>query len=173
MAVPGKYQVRVTANGATVTQPITLRMDPRLKGVALADLQKQFDLAMKVRDRVTAADSAVIRIRLMRSQIAKKVSADPSLAAAAKPVTDKLLAIEEDLYQVRNRSGQDPLNFPIKLNNRLAALMRSIETGDARPTDAAYVVFKQLSAELDVVLQRLHQVMRTDVAGLNFVKPLP
>ncbi len=173
MAVPGRYQVRVSANGETVTQPVTLRMDPRLKGVTQADLQKQFDLAMKVRDRVTAADSAVIRIRLMRSQIAKKVAADPSLAAAAQPVADKLLAIEEELYQVRNRSGQDPLNFPIKLNNRLAALMRSVETGDARPTDASYVVFKELSAQLDAVLLRLRQVTRADVTALNFVKPLP
>jgi hypothetical protein len=84
--------------------------------------------------------------------------------------------VEEDLYQVRNRSGQDPLNFPIKLNNRIAALGRSVQTGHARPTNAAYKVFDELSRELDVVLQRLATVERADLAELNRsleVKGLP
>ena len=167
MAVPGEYQVRVTANGRTETRPLTLRIDPRLRGVTVADLQKQFDLAMQIRDRVSAADSAVIRIRRLRSQIAHRVADHPELAAPADSVAGRLLAIEEELYQVRNRSGQDPLNFPIKLNNRLAALQRSVETGDARPTDASYVVLRQLSAELDTVLRQLDRTVRTDVTRLN------
>ena len=63
--------------------------------------------------------------------------------------------MEEDLYQVRNRSNQDPLNFPIKLNNQMAALARSIETGDARPTDQSYVVFRELSERLAAIRARL------------------
>ncbi len=167
MAVPGEYQVRVTAGGARQVQPLTLRMDPRLKRVTIADLQQQFDLAIRIRDRLTAADSGVIRIRRMRSQIARRVAGNPTAAEAAAPVAQKLLAVEEKLYQVRNRSGQDPLNFPIRLNNRLAALERSVETGDARPTDAAYVVFRQLSAELDGVLQELEHLIKSDVAALD------
>ena len=71
--------------------------------------------------------------------------------------------IEEDLYQVKNQSGQDPLNFPIKLNNRFASLRRSIESGQARPTDAAYVVFDELSAELKMHLDKLDQVLNSDL----------
>jgi len=82
-------------------------------------------------------------------------------------VIGKLNKIEDDLYQVRNRSGQDPLNFPIRLNNRLAALQRSVESGDARPTAAAYVVFKELSAELDRELALLDTVTRTELARVN------
>jgi hypothetical protein len=171
LAVPGRYQVRVTANGQTVTQPLTVRMDPRLKGVTLAALREQFDLAMKIRDRVSAANEAVIRIRQLRSGIADRVgkSGTPEVAQAGDSAARKLLAVEENLYQVRNRSGQDPLNFPIKLNNRIASLGRSVQTGDARPTAAAHVVFRELSAELDVELERLDQVIATEVAAFNRV----
>ena len=75
----------------------------------------------------------------------------------------KMKVIEEDLYQVKNQSGQDPLNFPIKLNNRLASLRRSVESGQARPTDASYVVFEELSAELKMHLDKLDQVLNSDL----------
>jgi hypothetical protein len=68
---------------------------------------------------------------------------------------------------VRNRSNQDPLNFPIKLNNQLAALARSIETGDAKPTDASYVVFKELTARLDALKARLDEALNTNLVQVN------
>jgi len=71
------------------------------------------------------------------------------------------------LYQVRNQSNQDPLNFPIKLNNRLASLRRTVETGDAKPTDGAYTVFKELSAETDDQLKRLEETLQTELAAFN------
>jgi hypothetical protein len=169
LVVPGQYQVRVTANGLTETRPLTVRMDPRLKGVSAADLQAQLDLALRIRDRVSAANDAVTRIRRLRSAAADRVARAnaPAVAQAGQAAAAKLLAVEERLYQVRNRSGQDPLNFPIKLNNRLASLGRSVQTGDARPTAAAHVVFRELSAELDRELQALERVVATDVAAFN------
>jgi hypothetical protein len=144
-------------------------MDPRLKGVSAADLQAQFDLAIQIRDKVSAANDAVSRIRRLRSQTADRVAKarSPAVARAGATAATKLAAVEERLYQVRNRSGQDPLNFPIRLNNRLASLGRSVQTGDARPTAAAYVVFRELSAELDQELRQLDQVVASDVAALN------
>lgn len=171
LAPPGDYQVRVTANGVTETRPIVLRLDPRVHGVTAADLNAQFDLATRIRDRVSAADTAVIRIRHMRSAIADRAARAnaPDVTSAANSVAATLLAIEEELYQTRNRSGQDPLNFPIKLNNRLAALEENVESGEARPTAAAYVVFRELSANLDSILQRLDQVVATDVSAFSRV----
>lgn len=75
--------------------------------------------------------------------------------------------IEEDLYQVRNQSNQDPLNFLIKLNNRLASLRRSVETGDAKPTSAAHQVFKELSAELAGHLDKLQMVINNQLPAIN------
>jgi hypothetical protein len=144
-------------------------MDPRLKGVTLVNLREQFDLAMKIRDRTSAANDAVLRIRRLKSAVADR-SARASAAevkAAAMDVLRKLSAVEENLHQVRNRSGQDPLNFPIKLNNRIAALGRSVQTGDARPTASSYVVFRELSAELDVQLRQLDRLIGAEVASFN------
>ena len=76
-------------------------------------------------------------------------------------------AVEEEIYQVRNRSGQDPLNFPIKINNRLAALRRSVETGDARPTDAAYEIFTLLSADLKKQEDAFAEIQKTYLANFN------
>ncbi len=165
----GEYRVRLTVDGGSQTQPLAVRMDPRLKGVTLADLQEQFELAVKIRDRTSAANEAVIRIREVRGQVEDRLqqSNDRQLAEAAERLLAGISAVEEDLYQVRNQSGQDPLNFPIKLNNRLASLRRSVENGDARPTDAAYVVFEELSAELDAHLVILQGHWDSELAELN------
>jgi len=111
----------------------------------------------------------VIRIRQMRSKIADRIARAKAqdVTKAGNATAAKLLAIEEELYQTRNRSGQDPLNFPIRINNRIAALGSSVESGDARPTAASYVVFKQLSAELDGILRKLDAVVASDVAAFD------
>jgi hypothetical protein len=171
LAPPGQYKVRVTANGETQTQSFVLRRDPRLIGVSDADLRAQFALARDINTTVAQANDAVIRIRVIRDQLQKRIGAapSPSLAQETSLVLRQLGTIEESLYQTRNRSGQDPLNFPIRLNNRLAALQRSVETGDARPTTAAYTVFNELSADLDRQLSLLDQVLKTDLPKVNAV----
>ncbi|MGE0771888.1 MAG: glycosyl hydrolase [Cyclobacteriaceae bacterium] len=168
-APPGNYKVKMTSGSYTQTYPFTIKMDPNLEGVTEADLKAQFDLALKIRDKETAANEAVIKIRKLRKEINDKLTEakDPQLNAAAKPLLDKIKVIEEDLYQVRNQSGQDPLNFPIKLNNRLSSLRRSVETGDAKPTDGAYKVFEELSAELTGHLNKLDAALNTDLGNLN------
>ena len=92
---------------------------------------------------------------------------EAAFSTAAKDLTSKLTAIEEDLYQTKNRSGQDPLNFPIKLGNRLSALRRSLETGDAKPTAGVYKVFNELSVELNGHLSKLDNLLKINLAPLN------
>jgi hypothetical protein len=169
VAVPGNYQVRLTVGDHVETQPLVVKIDPRLTSVTEKDLQAQFDFAMKIRDKTSEANQAVIDIREIKKQIKDRVdkSKDRSLAPGADALTKKLSEVEEEIYQVRNQSNQDPLNFPIKLNNRIAALRRSVETGDARPTNASYIVFKELSAELDVQLARLKALKTADFAEFN------
>jgi photosystem II stability/assembly factor-like uncharacterized protein len=168
-APPGRYQVRLTVGDYSHTEGFQLRMNPNLKGITQDDLASQFDLAIKIRDELTAANKGVIQIRDVRQQIESrlKASGERELADTAKALLEKMQNIEENLYQVRNRSEQDPLNFPIKLNNRIAALGRSVETGDNRPTDASYKVFKELSGELAGHLKALRGVLSVDLAPLN------
>jgi len=169
MAVPGTYQVRVTAGSQTQTVPLQVQKHPLYENVSVADLQQQLDFAIEIRDRTSDANEAVVQIRDVKAQIKERVeqSKNPRLKEIGDLVTQKLSAIEEEVYQVRNRSGQDPLNFPIKVNNRLAALRRSVETGDAAPTDASREIYKMLSADLQKQLDALAAVTKGDLANFN------
>jgi photosystem II stability/assembly factor-like uncharacterized protein len=168
-ASPGVYQVRLTVGNHVETQQFTVKIDPRLTGVTENDLQEQFDLSMKIRDKTSEANQAVILIREIKKQAKERVekAKHEEITAAAEGFTKRLSEVEEEIYQVRNQSNQDPLNFPIKLNNRIAALQRSVETGDARPTNATYVVFRELSAELDVQLSRLKGLVNIELVAFN------
>ncbi|HJR59670.1 MAG TPA: hypothetical protein VJ813_09740 [Vicinamibacterales bacterium] len=168
-APPGRYQVRVTAAGATKTQTFEIRRNAAVPGVTDADLQAQFALAMQINARVSEANRAVIRIRSLKEQIADRIgkAADASLKTAGQALSDKLTDVEGEIYQHRLRSGQDPLNYPIRLNNKLAALQGTVESGDYRPTDQAHAVFKELSGRLDKQLGRLDALITNDVAGYN------
>ena len=68
---------------------------------------------------------------------------------------------------MKNQSGQDPLNFPIKLNNRLAALLSMVDHGDGKPIGNAPVVFTDLSKELKTQTDRLDETIGADLAAFN------
>ncbi len=165
LAPPGIYQVRLTASGKTFTQSFAVKIDPRIKGVTAADVDEKFKLAIMIRDQTSKANEAVIQIRTIKTNMEKAGEADKN-----KPIIDQLSAIEENLYQVRNQSSQDPLNFPIKLNNRLAALGRSIETGESKPTDASYKVYHELTADLKKQLLNLDKLLENSTVK-NYLKP--
>ena len=155
LAPPGIYQVRFTAGDKVETRSFEVRLDPRLKGITVTDVTEQFALAMQIRNKTELANQAVIAIRKVKDRL----TTTAHLSTADRHLLQQLSVIEENLYQVRNQSPQDPLNFPIRLNNRLAALERSVETGDARPTAGAYQVFKELSSELDTQLKALNALL--------------
>ncbi|MBK8515029.1 MAG: glycosyl hydrolase [Saprospiraceae bacterium] len=165
----GNDKVRLKAGSYTETFPFSLKMNPNLKGVTAADLKESFDLAMKIRDKESANNEAVIQIRNIRKQIEEKDKEvnEVTFSAQAKGVMAKLTMVEEDLYQTKNRSGQDPLNFPIKLGNRISAVRRSLETGDAKPTSGVYLVFDELTKELKGHLSKLENIISTDLANIN------
>ncbi len=176
LAPPGTYQVRLTASGATQTQSFTIARNPSLAGVTDADLAEQFRLALQIRDRVSQANEAVIRIRSVKDQVADRMKQwaatqkDRKLSKAAalgNALTARLTAIEGEIYQYRNRSSQDPLNYPIRLNNKLAALQGVVEGGDGRPTEQSYTVFKELSSRLDAELAKLDAVLKADLPAFN------
>jgi hypothetical protein len=79
----------------------------------------------------------------------------------------KLTEIEEALYQTKNQSSQDPLNFPIRLNNKLAALMGVVARSDTPPNDQSFAVYEDLTRQIDAQLAKLSSIMKTDVPGFN------
>ena len=165
--LPGRYQVRLTADGVTETQPLVVRKHP-LRPVSDADLQFQWDLASRIRDKVNEANLSVIRIRRIKTDIADRTKDAPKeVQDAGAALTKALAAVEEDLYQVRNQSGQDPLNFPIKTNNRLASLLRVAVSGEGRPTGNVEPIFNDLIAELKGHTDRLDKTLSADLAAFN------
>jgi len=167
MAPIGEYKVKLTIGVQTLESDFEIEMDPNLEGVTAADIQEQFDLSKAIMAKTSEANEAVIRIREIRSQVEEMEGLDTGLNSDISEMMEKLAEIELNLYQVQNQSPQDPLNFPIKLNNRLASLRRSVENGQAKPTDAAYVVFDELKAELDDHLGDLAEVESSDLVAIN------
>ncbi|HEX8422846.1 MAG TPA: hypothetical protein VF634_05510, partial [Pyrinomonadaceae bacterium] len=170
--VPGRYQVRLTADGKTYTETFEVRKDPRLSTTD-ADFARQLDLQLKIQDKLTETHNAIISIREARAQInelLKRVQGQPNFKAisdAAKSLNGKMSAVEEALYQTKNQSSQDPLNYPIRLNNKLAALGGVVSSADSAPTEQSYAVYEDLVAKINAQLQTLDVVMKSDLPAFN------
>lgn len=173
MVLPGSYQVRLTVDGRAQTQSFALKKHP-LRDDSDADLQAQFDLASQIRDKVNEANNAVIQIRKIKEAVADRLnkSQDTDLKDAGDRLTRNLSAVEEEIYQVRNQSNQDPLNFPLKTNNRLASLLRVVQLGDGRPTNNVMPIFNDLKQELRAETDKLQSVIAADLPAFNRVLQL-
>src|SRR5205085_8512124 len=166
--LPGTYQARLTVDGQTLTQPIVVGKNP-LSTMSDEDLRAQFELASRIRDKVNEANDAIVQIRRIKQQLLDRVQKSNSadVKAIAEQFTKEMSAVEEDVYQVRNQSNQDPLNFPIKTNNRLGSLLRVVETGEGRPIGNAEPIFNDLQRELRAETDRLRNVLTTYLPRFN------
>jgi hypothetical protein len=183
VALPGTYSVRLNVNGQRYTEPFTIVKDPRSNATD-ADLKEQFDLLIRIRDKTSQANDAVKTIRNVKAQLADRTGkiTGPKAETFAKLATDlsnRLSVIEAEIYQVKNQSSQDPLNYPIRLNNKIAALAGVVGGTDARPTSQSITVFNDLSSQLDrqlssmrgsfLVLQVINGMLRE--ASLPLIVP--
>ncbi|WP_396637065.1 WD40/YVTN/BNR-like repeat-containing protein [Maribacter sp. R77961] len=165
----GDYKIRMKTKDYEKTYPFKVTINPNLKGITKEDLDEQFELANKIMQKTSMANESVIRIRAIKKHLSahKAKLSTNTYKKTITPFLNELSAIEEALYQVKNQSGQDPLNFPIRLNNRLASLRRSMENGEAKPTDGAYKVFKELSKELNTHMTDLKSIMTKNLSKIN------
>jgi hypothetical protein len=111
----------------------------------------------------------VITIREFKLQMDERLkeNKDAALKTVLDSFRDKIGSVEEDIYQVRNRSGQDPLNFPIKLNNKIAALGSTIEHGDGKPTAGSYEVYDVLTKRLHDEQAKFDAILKSDLPRVN------
>ena len=169
VVLPGTYTVRMTANGQTQSRDFEIKLDPRNEPVTIAQLQAQLDLALEVRDKVSQANQAVIDIRAIKGEVddRKEQTDNDEIHEQGDLVVEKLGDVESEIYQVRNESRQDPLNFPIKINNKLAALLNGVSRGDFPPTDQSRDVFDRLDGLLQEEMTRLQLIIDQDLARLN------
>ena len=172
VAVPGTYRARLSAGGQSVEQSFQILKDPRVES-SLADLQAQFDFLIAVRDKLSEAHEAVIAIRSLKGNLdylqAKlgDVDRDDAMVVAIEDLRGAVTAIENNLHETRNEAYQDPINFGIKLNNRLAYLATHASAGDFRPTDEAIAYRAEVSAQIDAELAALAALLADSVPRIN------
>jgi hypothetical protein len=169
--LPGHYQVKLTVDGTSQTQPLEIVPDPR--GTATLDgLTKQFALHTAINALLTEVHDTVLDIRATRVKImaAKKAAAGPQaakVAAAGDALDRKLTEVEEILIQPRSHASEDALNYPVRLNNTLAALGSLVGSGDAAPTAQDEAMFAELKSEAASALARWRELKTGEVAAFE------
>jgi len=166
---PGRYRARLTVDGLTDETVLEVKRNPWITDVTDEDMVAQYEFAVRIRDQVDIANSSVIAIRRMKYQIQKRLEAsdDPALARTIAALDEAASEVEGMLYQVKNRAGQDPLNFPIRVNNRLANLIGMVQRGDGRPNDGMYEVFDIMVGHLGGLTAQLDDVWANEMAAAN------
>ena len=168
-AVPGTYKVRLSYNGKTMEQEFTIEKDPRMPNTN-QDFRDQFDFLIAVRDQVSEANEAIVKIRSVKADLKylkEKTTSNTSIQELIKKFNEELSVIENNIHMTKNQSRQDPLNYGIRINNRLAFLMADSQRGDYPPTDQAKQFFTEIKQELAKELTALTKVMDTYVDQIN------
>lgn len=171
-AVPGDYNVQLVVNGATQSKDFTIVPDPRAEA-SIADMQKQYNFITEVNETVNKAHASIKKMRKITAQLSafekqyKDTEATKELVEKAKAMREKLENIEKELYQTKNRSNQDPLNFPIKLTNKLAHINSLIGLDDFPPTDQDIAVKNELTAKINTQLTAFNKVLDDEITAFN------
>ena len=171
-AVPGSYKVHLNTGGQSLTQDFKIIPDPRAE-VSVADMQAQYDFISDVNGTVDRAHQSVKKIRNVNTQLDAFIAqykgneATADLVARAEKMKEGFGEIEKALYQTQNRSGQDPLNFPIRLTNKLAHLNSLVSLDDFPPTAQDVAVKTELSAEINKQLNAFDKMVDSEITSFN------
>ncbi len=171
-AVPGTYKVNLNVNGTAISQPFTILADPRAEAT-LQQMQQQFDFITSVNKTVDNAHQSIKKIRKINEQLKsfstqyKDDEKTKDLVTKAKDLQKQFGEIEKALYQTKNRSGQDPLNFPIKLTNKLGHLNSLVGMGDFGPTSQDIAVKNELTKQIDDQLKSFDKLISEEIKSFN------
>ena len=168
-AVPGNYKVRLTYNENSVEQVFSIVKDPRIPN-SPKDFQDQFDFLTEVRDQVSRANNAIINIRNIKKELAylkEKTKDNVEIQELANTFEKDLSVIENNIHMTKNQSRQDPLNYGIRINNRIAFLLADSQRGDQRPTKQAQEFFKEVTKELDKEISALNTLIKQKATEIN------
>jgi hypothetical protein len=173
-AVPGNYRVELDVNGVKQTQPIMIKRTPTSEATE-ADMKAQFAFVTQVNETVDKAHKSIKNIRAFDKKLSafktvygdRKEDGIKEMLVLADSMKSKFGNVEKALYQTQNRSGQDPLNFPIKLTNKLAHLNALVTMGDFAPTAQDIAVKNELTAQIDTELEKFNMVLDSDIKEFN------
>jgi photosystem II stability/assembly factor-like uncharacterized protein len=168
---PGTYSVRLTADGKSRTVTLELKPDPRVKFDPSA-IAREYDLELKIRDRLSELHQAIDQIRATRIQLRalSRLSDEPQFTAlltTAQEIEKKMSPVEGEMLQVKVKSTESMLNYPSMIDERLHSLAGTVESADTAPTEQSYAVFEELSQQLDAQLTQWKQIVAHDIPALN------
>ncbi len=171
-AVPGTYMVHLNVDDTSVSKRFNIIPDPRAEA-SVSDMQKQYDFVTDVNTTIDRAHKSIKKIRAINKQLSAFVKqyADndetADLVAKAKEMKEEFEIIEKALYQTKNRSGQDPLNFPIRLTNKLGHLNSLVTIDDFPPTDQDIAVKNELKAAIKTQLEAFDLLLDKEIKEFN------
>jgi len=170
-AAPGKYQAKFTMGKDSVWVPFVIKPNPNY-AITEADYDAQLAFLLQVRDKFNQVQISIKDIRTVRGQITDFTSRlegenTKEIKKMADSIQKQLTSIEEALYQTKSKSGQDVLNFPIRINDKLAGLYGVAASGQNAPSKQAREAYADLAGQADVQIDKLKKVLTTDVATLN------
>ncbi len=171
-AIPGEYKVSLNVNGESISQPFSVVADPRSES-SLMEMQTQFDFIKDVNKTMDNAHKSIKKVRDINKQLSAfesqyKEDADvKELVDKAKELKKQFSEIEKALYQTKNRSGQDPLNFPIRLTNKLGHLNSLVSMGDFPPTEQDIAVKNELTKQIDEQLSAFDNLIKNEIKAFN------
>ena len=166
--VPGMYTVELNKNGETFSQEFEILKDPRVT-YELSELESQYDFITDINSKVTEAHESIIEMRALKKQMKEfsKQHDNPKVKERITALDSTLSVIEKELYQTQNKSRQDPLNFPIRLTNKLAHLNSLAQMSDGPPTQSMMDVKADLTEKIDEQLDAFSKLKSNDVLRLN------
>lgn len=170
-AAPGKYTGKIKYGNDSADFSFVIKPNPAYAATE-ADYDAQVSFLLSVRDKFNEVQKAIRNIRTVRSQIMElnskiDVKSHKEIKQLADSINKQITAVEEALYQTKAKSGQDVLNFPIRLNDKIAGLYGVASSGQNAPSRQVREVFADLSAQANLQLSKLKQVLDTDVKQLN------
>ena len=171
-AAPGTYYVQLTVGDQTYVEAFEIHKDPRVSA-SQEDLDAQFALLLKIRDKLSETHDAINTLRNIRQQVedwerrTREREAHETVSKAARSLKEELALIEDELIQSKAKTRQDTMNFPVKLNGKLAWLAGVVASAQAAPTRQEYELFEDLVRRIDTQLQGLQEIIDADVTAFN------
>ena len=171
MALPGEYTAVMEYDGKKKERNFKVAKDPRSTATD-ADLEAQFTFIKEVQDKVSEAHQAIIDLRKVKAQVSDfqgrlNKEAAKNVIMYGDSLITRLEEVEKALYQTKNRSNQDPLNYPIQLTNKLAHLNSLAGIGSFRPTEQSYALKAELTAKVDAELAKYRETMEQMIPTYN------
>jgi photosystem II stability/assembly factor-like uncharacterized protein len=166
---PGKYDVKLTYNDFEIIKEFEIIKDPRVSNTP-EDYSNQLDFLLSVRDEVSKANQTIINIRKIKNDLSYLLSKSKNnnqLIQIIQDFKNDLFEIENNIHMTKNQSRQDPLNFGIRINNRLAFLLADSQRGDYPPTEQSKEFFEKIKIELEKEISNLNKVLNTYVTQIN------